>query len=445
MKIIIFGNSIATSKFISEMNRERPGCEFVIFPFEEEKIISPDGLIKILSQQKKADELAVADAQNFAQQGGRFITDTVPDRVNFNRRQVTTKSKEKIDFEYMVIDETGSDQWPSIRGIQKSGVFALRRYCDVTKILHALPMADTVAVVSDTLWGFKAACALRRENKQIILITTHPRLLDDLFDEETTQYISDNLETWGIRLFVSENVSEFLGDSDIKAFRLSSGKVISSQMIIFPDALCDYKIFKDSGLNYDQTIKVSDSFETNVENIFAFNRAIALNCQAYDRCQEVLEKQGEILAYNVLKAERRKLIPGVPEGSLFLKNFDFHFIGKCQVNSSTHVISRRDESQNAFLKIFFENEIPQGAIFINWISKREDIRNSIVNRTFDFSLLDILPQEKNEQFSLQKDANCQICSAVDEEQLADGMLVAESDQALEGTNSELGSLIEDSN
>jgi len=99
---------------------------------------------------------------------------------------------------------------PVIKGIQRAGIFALRRLPDVHQILTALPMAETVTVVSDTLWGLKTACALRRKEKEVIFITSRSRLLEDSFDEETTQFISDNLESWGIRLFVSLKVSELL-------------------------------------------------------------------------------------------------------------------------------------------------------------------------------------------------------------------------------------------
>ena len=58
--------------------------------------------------------------------------------------------------------------------------------------------------------------------------------------------------------------------------RLESGKVMAAQLVIFPDAEEDFKLFADSPLKINQRICVNAQFKTNIDNVLASHEACEL-------------------------------------------------------------------------------------------------------------------------------------------------------------------------
>ena len=81
------------------------------------------------------------------------------------------------------------------------------------------------------------------------------------------------LEQKGVHIFCNNTIAELLGDSEAKAVRLTSGKVLASDLTIFEDLREDWRIFAESELNIDKRILVDEFFRSNLPQVFAVDTA----------------------------------------------------------------------------------------------------------------------------------------------------------------------------
>ena len=83
------------------------------------------------------------------------------------------------------------------------------------------------------------ACALSQLKKEVTVISSSTGLMPDFFDEETGLLLKQILEGKGIRVFSENAIEEILGDVEVKAVKLKSGKVLGCDTVIFDEAKTD--------------------------------------------------------------------------------------------------------------------------------------------------------------------------------------------------------------
>ena len=79
--------------------------------------------------------------------------------------------------------------------------------------------------------------------------------MPDIFDEETGLLLKQILEGKGIRVFSENAIEEILGDVEVKAVKLKSGKVLASDAVIFDEAKADMRMLSEPTLtDQDQIV-----------------------------------------------------------------------------------------------------------------------------------------------------------------------------------------------
>ncbi len=284
-RVIVMGNSIAGIKAIEEIRKIDQTAQITLFTLEEHVSYYPHLLADLIANEISKDRVYY-QPREYYQQLRVGLVEAKISRVNLKRRRITTEDKQIFDYDLLIIADTGVDKFPDIKGTHKDRVFSLRRFGDMNQFLTALPLVETVIIQSGGALGAKMACALKKRNKEVIWIVPTKATLP--------------LAERNIRVMEEDAVGEILGDSEVKAIRLRSGKVIAAEAVIFGDTEVDLKLFKDSGLQVPNRISVNAHFQTNIENVFAINGA----CDSgHDRDFEdgdayvsLLEQQGRTVA-----------------------------------------------------------------------------------------------------------------------------------------------------
>ena len=230
----------------------------------------------------------------------QFVMDKKISRINFKRNRIFTGDSGSIAYDVLILTDTETTAFPSIKGVGKSGVYAVRRLNDVQQLMKNIPLFDTMVLESETLMGLKMASAMTKIGKEVIWSISGKHIFSSWLDEESARVIRGVLEDAGIRIMEENTIAEILGDTEVKAVRLKSGKVLGAQAAIFTDLLPDLKLFKDTDLQCQEQIFVDNNFRTNVANVFAVDQ-ICNACSGRgwesridDRL--ILEQQGIIVA-----------------------------------------------------------------------------------------------------------------------------------------------------
>jgi NAD(P)H-nitrite reductase large subunit len=281
-RIVIIGNSaagIAAAETIREQDKESKitivSCEPFV-AYERPKILN------FLAGRIKERELFYR-TQDFYKNN---TIDLLPERqiveLNLNKKKAIFKDREFIEFDNLLI-ATGAKMFlPDLRGIQKHGVVALNGLNDVKFILENLTIAHTVIIVGQG--------GLAEEIARIIVSKKIDVKFFGAFAEppEGVDVISDN------------PILEILGDSDARAVRLTSQKVIGASLVIFSGtAHPNIDFLKDSGISVNNGILVDEQMRTNIPFVFAAGDASELQNQEKIFGWENSQREGQIAGRSI--------------------------------------------------------------------------------------------------------------------------------------------------
>lgn len=261
MKTLVVGNSLDALPIIEniyKLNREEQVTLFATegaLPYDRTQL--PELVAGTLNEQKlyKTSEVFLKSYQP------QIVTTESLARISVKRRYLTTEKKTQIDYDRLVVVDTGHLILPSIKGHQRGGVFDCWRLSSIKSLIKQLPFTDAVLVSVSNIQGLNMACALKHLKKEVTIISQGPGLLPDIFDEETGLLLKQILEGKGIRVFSGNAIVEILGESEVKAVKLKSGKVLASDTVIIDEAKADIRMLSEPTLTSDDKICIEDCFK----------------------------------------------------------------------------------------------------------------------------------------------------------------------------------------
>ena len=260
MKTLVVGNSLDVLPIIENILGANKDEQITLFTTE--------GVLPYDRSLLPALVAATANEKNFYKTSEIFLAQYHPEvvtteslaRISVKRRYLTTDNKTQIEYDRLVVVDTGHLILPNVRGHQRAGVFDCWKLTSIKALIKHLPFADSVTVIVSNVQGLNMACALSGLKKEVTVISSTPGLLPDVFDEETGLLLKQVLEGKGIRVYGDNAVEEILGDVDVKAVKLRSGKVLACDTVIFDEAKVDLRLLSEPNLTDQDQIAVEASF-----------------------------------------------------------------------------------------------------------------------------------------------------------------------------------------
>ena len=261
MKTLVVGNSLDVLPIVENiLHKDEEVTLFTtegVLPYDRSML--PALVAGTITEQQIYTTSQILLAENRPQ----LVTTESLARISVKRRYLTTENKTQIDYDHLVVVDTGQLILPQVKGHQRTGVFDCWRLSSIKALKKHLPFADSVTVVVSKPQGLNMACALSSLKKEVTVVSLGPGLLPDIFDEETGLLLKQILEGKGIRVFSENAVEEILGDLEVKAVKLKSGKVLACDTVIFDEAEVDLRMLSEPALSDPDQIALEASFRTS--------------------------------------------------------------------------------------------------------------------------------------------------------------------------------------
>lgn len=303
-KIVVIGNSIAGMKAVEALQATGEEIEVTVFSAEEALPYNRRLLLDWVARRTSRNKVFYRPLDDYKARKINFILDKKVSRVNFKRGRVSIDDKQQFDYDLMFITALDAKPLATVKGSHRAGLFHCKRFLDIEAFLKIWPLTDTVAVSSQSVFGLELACSLLDSNREVIFVTSERHILSSFLDAESAAVLQNLAEQAGLRVITGNPITEFLGDSEIKAIRLQNGKVIGCQAVLSDEAKPDLRLFKDSDLQCGEAIVVNERFQTNIANVFAMDMASdAADAGQWDASRQhfsYLEQQGRIVAGSLL-------------------------------------------------------------------------------------------------------------------------------------------------
>ncbi len=257
--IVIIGNSAAGTSAAQALREKDTDARITVVTDEPFLGYERHKVLRFLDGKLKERDLIFRGKDFYVNFGIELMTDKKVLEVSVHRRRVHFRNKESLDFDDLVIASGRRSVLPSLKGIQKEGVIGLNGLVEVRFIMERLPVAHTVLIVGDGPVADTLARILAARKIDVKFFGVPDTTIDGV------EVISDN------------PILEVLGDSELRAVRLSSHKVIGASLLVFagPRA-ASVDFLKGTDVKVRGGVLVDASLRTNIPYIFAVGDAAEL-------------------------------------------------------------------------------------------------------------------------------------------------------------------------
>ncbi|MFP4473501.1 MAG: FAD-dependent oxidoreductase [Candidatus Omnitrophota bacterium] len=359
--IVIIGQDLPAVQAAEQVRRDQPDWEISLVGLDGDEPYDPLKFPDLIAQSAQRRDVFACTADRLKNLRIAHYTEQPVTRINLKRKTVSFQDKSRLEADVMILAGAPKYRFPDIKGTHRGGVYHMKMPADLDQLLKGILDLDTVFVQAESFYALRLALALSRRDKEVVICTSGTALVRD-WDEESGRCLAAFLETRGIRVMPACPISEVLGDQDVKAVRLSSGKVISAEAVIFDDARPDLRIYGDDIRLYDGRIAIDGWGRTSLENIYAAGMITArpdLPSMITDTEDYREDAPGVLASVLTGREDVPSVVAGLQTASLAEQRFDWW--GSLTADEAQAYVRPAESGRYARLLVK-ENEITAGVI-----------------------------------------------------------------------------------
>jgi len=269
-KIAIIGNSAAGNSCLQALISGPSASEITVICEEEYLPYRRDLLIDYIGGKIEEKGLFTCPDDFYQKNNVTFQKNSTVIRLDTKKQRLILKDNSKINYDYLIIASGARAAIPDIPGKTKDGVFSLYTLEDAKEIKQRLSIINNICLVGEPGICLALSEIIASKDKEVKVISpTRPEA-----------FTASEKSEWIELLLIQEIIGE---GSELKALKLSNGKVLEASMILFCGNYAPALGFlKETEVNLEAGyIVVDDNMRTASENIFA--------------CGSVCNKEGVII------------------------------------------------------------------------------------------------------------------------------------------------------
>ncbi|MBI4773430.1 MAG: NAD(P)/FAD-dependent oxidoreductase [Deltaproteobacteria bacterium] len=295
-----------------------------------------------------------------------------------DKKVVTTKSREEIPYDVLLV-ATGSHSFlPPIEGAEKKGVFALRSVQDSRDIRAHAQNKKQAVLIGGGLLGLETANALRKMGLRCKVIEFFPRLLPRQLDVAGAGHLQKIMEGMGLSFWLGAVTKEILGKDEVSGVRLESGETIEAEMVIVSAGVRpNLELAKPLGLEVDKGIIVDERMRTSREGVFAAGDVTQFNGMLYGIWPAAME-QGKIAGINMGGGEA--VYSGTTMANI-LKVVGIDLASMGNIDAENEYESIVVSGENFYKKVVIMDNLVIGGIFLGDKGEFNDIKKLMEEQT----------------------------------------------------------------
>lgn len=400
-QFVIIGNSAAGIAAVEAIRQRDKEPKIIVISDEDYSSYCRCLISYYLAGEVKEEKILYRPESFYKENNIELLLNKKVERVDPKKNRVVCADKTQINYDALLIATGASPKFPDTPGIKKRGVFGFRTIKDAKDISGLLPVTKSASVLGGGLIGLKAAYALKKRNIEVKVIIRSKQVLSQMLDFSAASLVAKRLEENGIELVFGEDVAEVIGNGDIKAVKLSSGKAIGVSLIVVGKGVePNIGLVKDTEIKVNEGIIANSILQTNLPNIYTAGDVcegfdLTLGQLSINALWPVAVEQGKIAGANMTGENI------LYEGSLGMNAIEFFglpvvSLGIYKVkegDASFEELKVLDTKANLYKKLILKNNVLLGAVLVGDIKNSGVFLRLIKERIDVSSLKDRLLQE----------------------------------------------------
>lgn len=373
-QIVIIGNSAAGVSAIEGIRQKDRESKITVISDEPYLAYCRCLISNYLAGSVAEKDLIFRDKNFYSNNSVELMLEKKVERVDVKKKKVILEDKTAISYDALLIATGASPKMPKeLKGVSKRGVFGFRTIKDTKDILTLASIAHTSCVLGGGLVGLKAAYGLHIRKQDVKVIVKSGRILSQIADTAASELFLRRFQENNLEVLLNTDVAEIIGNGDLKAVKLDSGKVVGCSLVIIGKGVSpNVKLVAESDIKLDKGILTDENMRTSVNDVYAAGDV----AQTYDITTQKPElnalwpcaiEQGRISGLNIAGENINY------QGSLGMNSVEFFglpLISMGIFDADLETVFSLDKEKNIYRKLIFKDSRLVGAVLVG------DIRNS---------------------------------------------------------------------
>jgi len=188
-------------------------------------------------------------------------------------KNLETGNEDSLHYDSLILACGGRPVLPSVRGVDKEGVFTIRTIEEVRSLLDHLKVVTvkSAVIIGAGLIGMEMSEALLKKGLKVTVVEILPEILQGFLDPDMAAIIRQRAEQAGVKILTDAVVEEILGDKRVRGVKVSTGEIETETVVIAAKVKPNVDLAERSGIRIGNTgaIDVDEYMRTSVEGIYA--------------------------------------------------------------------------------------------------------------------------------------------------------------------------------
>ncbi len=359
---MIIGNGVAGTTAAEQIRKMDTDGRITIISDEEYPYYSRIRLIDYLAGKIDQDELILKKIEWYDDNKIDLLLNDAVVKIEKDGEVVITQTGKRITYDKILL-ATGANAFiPPISGVDKQGVFTLRRLRDAIAIKkYCNGGGKRVVILGGGVLGLEVGNALRIAGNEIFIIEALLRLLPRQMDLEGSKILQSQLTSMGLGFYIGHMTKEIKGTDSVTGVLLDDGTEINCDLIIICAGIRPELILaKQLEVKIERGVVVDDDLCPNLPGIYCAGDLICHRGKQYG-IWPASEKQGEVAGINMAKG--KAIYRGtVPSNTLKIAGIDLVSIGEIDAEGKYESIVIKDYEKYIYHKLVLEDNKIIGAI-----------------------------------------------------------------------------------
>lgn len=314
MKVVIIGGIAAGTSAAAKFKRLNPEAEVIIYEKTDIVSFGACGLPYFVADFFEDDKNMIARTpEAFKKSGIEVKTLHEVKDIDFDNKKVKifdikNNSEFEESYDKLMIATGARSIIPSIKNVNLENVYTLKSLDDGKALKNLMKKEENknIVIIGAGFIGLEAVEAAKKYNKKVSVFQLEDRILKDVFDEEITDILEEELKGHDVNLYLNETVTEFIGDSKIKQV-VSNNRIVDADIVIIATGVRPNTDFiKDDRLKKlnNGAIIVDEYGKTSIEGVYSAGdcatiHQIVTNEDSYVPLATGANKLGRIVGENL--------------------------------------------------------------------------------------------------------------------------------------------------
>ncbi len=373
---LIVGNGIAGAMAALRIRERDKGGEVHLFTDEAYPLYYRVRFPEFIAGEITIKEMTI-HSREFYQKRDIFLHLEEPIiEIDPDKRKGRSRWGKTYPYDLLLLATGGNPFIPPTKGVEKKGVFTLRKMRDAIEVRSFSENIQEAILVGGGLVGLEIGAALLRRGIKVSVIEHNPRILPRQLDLESSNILQRRMEGMGFTFFLNAQCEEILGEVRAEGIRLKDGRIIEGQMVLLSAGVRpNLELARQMGLKTNMGIVVNDRMETEREGIFAAGDVAEHRGRCYG-IWPAAQKQGEIAGIN-MAGGNEPYKGSLVSNTLKVVGIDLTTSGEVDAEGNLEGMVKKDPENCIYRKVTFKDGRIAGCILLGDLTGKKKILEAI--------------------------------------------------------------------